>query len=232
VKRAPPENHVVPADELAARPDQWSATAGGGVEMSEQPELPGLPEAPEVPQAIVWGRWIGHYIVGDPAMIRKNWRPILIAAAVLTAGLWYLTKSRYEDAIGNLTTANTAQQATIAMLQEELKGASPQLAAIQSRRASIRQGLLDRYVQNSKLISTDVWAAGVTKNDAYVADTQKWEAETSDYIQKNLGDAAQARFLATANSTGGATKAQTAWYRMMNLRDTLNTIIESATFDR
>ena len=74
-----------------------------------------------------------------------------------------------------------------------------------------------------------MWARSDDKNDGK-KQAAEMGAETSD-IYRNLGDAAQARS-GHRQLWGGATKAQTAWYRMKNLRDTLNTNIETAAFDR
>ncbi len=222
----------------------------------EQPELPGIPGAPEPPPFIHWVMWLFHIAFGDPAMIKKSWRAIFSLAVLLSAGAWYWDQSRYSDRIGNLESADKLAQGTIksqeigaqnqsttivnldntiAQLQEQLKGTSPQLAAIQASRDHIRKQLQQFYISESNLFNRVV-----ANND----DVKKLNDETmalsniiAEWVVKNMGDAAVAKIFDPGSGIG------VNWWRAFNqehvnilnyivmIRRNLSDLIESAAWD-
>jgi len=123
---------------------------------------------------------------------------IVVWGALSYASYWYLS-AHFADRLENLTAANTALQATVGQLQNELKGASPQLAAMQARRAAARNKLLELYVAVGPLIGKPI---PVNLNDkkgmeeAFSSLQQRaalWTNETAAFIEQNLGPAARDR---------------------------------------
>ena len=173
--------------------------------MSDQPELPGLPEAPEAPGLVIWGRWLSHYILGDPVVLKQSWRVIVLTAVVLAALARWIDSSLYEGKINELEGATATlnatiqskdatiqnQSNTITQMQEELKGTSPQLAAIQAGRDAIRKQLQDFYVEAGSLYDTPI------KNKADLAKvvilTNEWSVKVKSWAVRNMGAAATSK---------------------------------------
>ena len=147
-----------------------------------------------------------------------------------------------EERVDNLTTANAALQATVGQLQNELKGASPQLAAMQARRAAVRDKLLEFYVAAGPLIDTEISAFGTDKKamDEEISSLQQhatqWTNETAMFLQQNLGPAARDRFLDVSNMPtygypiGG--EYMELKNNLANRRKNLSILIETAAYDR
>jgi hypothetical protein len=124
--------------------------------MTEAPSADVKPP-PEDPGWVKTVRWLWHYSVGEGRAIKKAPVATLIVWGALGyASYWYLS-AHYTERLDNLTTANAALQATVGQLQNELKGASPQLAAMQARRAAIRDKLLEFYVAAGPLIDAQIF---------------------------------------------------------------------------
>ena len=146
--------------------------------MLDQPEFPGIiPETPEVPGAIIWLRWLAHLAFGDLAVIRRTWQTILILAAAASVAIWFFDKERYEARLSNFDPAEHIdkstiqnQSTTIEQLQDELKGTSPQLAAIQAGRDRIRQKLQEFYVQGGVLFNRGILKPEDIKSYGFEAD--------------------------------------------------------------
>ena len=210
--------------------------------MSDQPGLPGIPDAPEVPQVLVWGRWLVHHLLGDPAVLIKTWRPILLATAALGVAIYYWEKSVYENRIQNLETAAstdrstiTNQQVSINQYQEELKGTSPQLAAIQAGRDKVRTQLQQYYVEAGGFLDKPM----ASKDEAGDLSKQinTWGAGVATWVQKNLGTAAAMRVFdpeTQPSLSWGQCKSQECnnlrdW--LLGVRRNLSTLIETAAWD-
>jgi len=167
---------------------------------------------------------------------------IVVWGALSYASYWYLS-AHFADRLENLTAANTALQATVGQLQNELKGASPQLAAMQARRAAARNKLLELYVAVGPLIGKPI---PVNLNDkkgmeeAFSSLQQRaalWTNETAAFIEQNLGPAARDRFLDVSNMPiygwGNAIEGYDALMNTLaNRRKNLSLLIETAAYDR
>lgn len=200
------------------------------------------PELPEVPQFLVWGRWLLHRVIGDPSVIKKGWQTILILVVLICTGVWYLDKLRYEDRITNLEAADKAAQGTIhflqtmnGQLQDQLKGTSPQLAAIQAGRDSIRTHPQTVYVRSAEIATRVI--VSQDNLDRLIDDANVWSSDTYGWIRQNMGDAAAERF----NDQGKVSTIH--WNRSFNSlhndvinniaqrRDNVSIMIETAAWD-
>jgi hypothetical protein len=131
--------------------------------MSEAPRSVDITPPPEDPAWVKTVRWLWHHFRGEGQIIRKAPVATIVIWGVLTYGSYWYLSAHYAERLDNLTTANTALQATVGQLQNELKGASPQLAAMQARRAAVRDKLLEFYVAVGPLIDEKIPHSGLTK---------------------------------------------------------------------
>jgi hypothetical protein len=142
---------------------------------------------------------IGDYLREEGRVIREA--PLafaigclLIGSATFGAVEWHFSGrlDLQHDTIEN-------QRNRIEQLQGELKGAAPGLAALQARRAAVRQHLLELYVSAGPLTSHDVnWPDNVSMDNAVKEldlGVKKWENETATWLEQTLGVAAKERFL-------------------------------------
>src|ERR1700738_3242995 len=151
--------------------------------MSEARELESLPP-PEDPACVKTVRWLWHHFRGEGQIIRKAPVATIVIWGVLTYGSYWYLSAHYAERLDNLATANTALQATVGQLQNELKGASPQLAAMQARRAAVRDKLLGFYVAIGPLIGKQISVSSTDQKQFEEALTPllshavKWTEET------------------------------------------------------
>jgi hypothetical protein len=190
-----------------------TATQSNGIEddtrakivaMSEQPSIPDL-LPPEPPELVKWARWLVHYARYEGAVIKKAPAAFLIGVgavgAIIYLGLqWHNAGA---EATKDATIQN--QQAHIATLEGELKGASPQLAAIEARRAATRGHLLEMYIAGGPLTKAVMPPPDLPKGgrspeqvNAFVKQVsdaiEAWEKTTGGWLKDNLGPAAEALF--------------------------------------
>jgi hypothetical protein len=210
--------------------------------MSEAPRSVDTTPPPEDPAWVKTVRWLWHHFRGEGQIIRKAPVATIVIWGVLTYGSYWYLSAHYAERLDNLTTANTALQATVGQLQNELKGASPQLAAMQARRAAVRDKLLEFYVAVGPLIDEKIPAFGIDKKamDEAMSSLQQhatqWTNETAMFLQQNLGPAARDRFLDVSNMPiygydigGEYTELKNA---LSNRRKNLSLLIETAAYDR
>jgi hypothetical protein len=150
-------------------------------------------------------RFVRDYLREEGRVIRQA--PIafmagclLVAAVIFGVVGWHYSGSLElaHDTIEN-------QKTRIEQLQEELKGVSPQLAAIQARRVASRQQLLDSYVAAGSLLNREMPYEPNTSMPDRVAiaklteEARKWVKDTADKIENNFGVAAREKFLDISN---------------------------------
>jgi hypothetical protein len=175
----------------------------------------------------------GHVIRQAPVTFIVGW--LFVGAIIFAILEWHFNAEldTQKDTIEN-------QQTRIAALQDELKGASPQLAALQARRYRQREELLKLYVKIGALISDQMKLQTAPKGkdlqDVYDKITS-WERETSSWLRVNLGEAAEARFLDTVSMpsytwTGGDYKYTITMNAVINERKNLSILIENAAYDK
>jgi hypothetical protein len=189
-------------------------------------------------------RFLWHYSVGEGEgrAITKSPVATSVICGLLSYGSYWYLSAHYAERLDNLTTANAALQATVGQLQNELKGASPQLAAMQARRAAIRDKLLEFYVAAGPLIDTEISAFGTDKKamDEAVSSLQQhaaqWTNETAMFLEQNLGPAARDRFLDVSNmmiyTYGVGGEYDKLKNNLANRRKNLSILIETAAYDR
>jgi hypothetical protein len=114
-----------------------------------------------------------------------------------------------------------------------------QADAIADKRVSIRTKLQEFYIQGGNLLNVNI--SKDTPQQAfekYIADVNNWANSTSQWIKENLGDAAQARFLDTAdisiiNWGRAATPAHNNAINYLTVwRKNLSQLIESSAWDQ
>lgn len=170
--------------------------------------------------------------------------PISIALFVVLIGgmIAGIFEWHYSEEINTQTATIENLKSRNEELQEELKGASPRLAAIQARRIAIRDHLLEMYIAAGPLIGK-----GMPKNPgdkmptrddvmAIKVEAATWEQNTAEWLNKNLGPAAQARFLDVSNMPTYAWLAAYPYDDIMNHlvneRKNLAVLIETSAYDK
>jgi hypothetical protein len=155
---------------------------------------------------------------------------IFVAGIVFAATEWHFREQidTQRDTIAN-------QRSRIDQLQEELKGTSPQLAAIQANRDKIRTNLQKYYVSY-----TDQWNRSV-KNEQEVheliADVNALNAESYVWVMNNMGEAAADKLFDPGSSASFSySKAYNADHNnvlnlIVQVRRNLSTLIETAAWD-
>ncbi len=194
------------------------------------------------PSSVKDAKWWLHKIA-DSAI------PVIIASGIAGTAIYQLEDIRYKDITDGLRTqigtqAATIQgqaatikneDATIAQLREQLKGTSPQLAAIQANRDAIRSQLQKFYIEGAGLFNRPVSSdADVQKLQA---DTTTWANAVTQWALQNMGEAA------TAKIHDEGTGISVIWTRRFNelhgnlmnyivlRRRNLATLIETAAWD-
>ena len=106
--------------------------------------------------------------------------------------VYQFEEARYKDITDGLRTQNgtqaatiQGQAATITQLREQLKGTSPELAAIQANRDRIRGALQNFYVQGGELFRRKV--SDEPSLNKWLNDGNSWVTETEKWIAENAG---------------------------------------------
>jgi hypothetical protein len=167
---------------------------------------PARTEAPaHEPSSVKDAKWWLHKLA-DSAV------PIIIASVVAGTAVYQFEEARYKDITDGLRTqigtqAATIQgqagtikneDATITQLREQLKGTSPELAAIQANRDKIRGALQNFYVQGGELFRRKV--SDEPSLNKWVNDGNYWVTETEKWIAENMGQAAGEKFVDQGNT--------------------------------
>jgi hypothetical protein len=175
-------------------------------------------------------------------MIRKAPVAFIATAAVMAVGFHWFENKQHTDEVGGLRTIIGTheatiknQETTIAQLQEQLKGISPQLAAIQAGRDKIRRQLQQFYITSGELL----YRQPKTDDDVdqLERDADQWANQCVTWIASNMGDAARERFLEPSQMAGliwsGAVNQKQNNVRnyIINARKNLSTLIETAAWD-
>jgi hypothetical protein len=143
------------------------------------------------------------------------------------------------------------QKTRIEQLHEELKGASPQLAATQARRAASRAQLLAYYVSAGSLLRREIPREPLSEphpgppgrtvaNPVAVArlldETKKWEQETADMIEQNFGVAAKEKFIDGSNPYSRGISDGDEYNKAIDIlangRKNLSILIETSAYDK
>jgi uncharacterized small protein (DUF1192 family) len=218
--------------------------------MSE-PALP-IPEPPEDPEAIKWLRWLAHHFSREGKVIRGAPGAFTLAICAIGALIYIALEWHHAGETVNKDSTIQNLQSRIGILEGELKGASPQLAAQEARRAAARDQLQKMYIAAGPLMKVgalppDLPNGGHSQaqilafENQVVAERDEWEKSTADWLEKNLGPAAEARFLDISNmpiygwyfeGIGVNDKLSRLMNRMANERKNLGVIIETSAYDR
>ena len=180
---------------------------------------------------------------GNSHDIRKAPIAYLVGVAIVGAMIFGGLQWHHGGADTNKDATIENLKSQIAMLTEELKGASPQLAAIHARRVMVREHLLEIYVAAAPLVDRNINKDHQTQDfDKLEIDINEWSKATAGWLEKNLGLAASSRFLDTSytpiftwTSPEGVLypqKANAMMNRLVNQRKNLATIIETAAYDK
>jgi hypothetical protein len=101
-------------------------------------------------------KWLVEHFQKEGRVICEA--PVAFVVAILILGMLIFVGVEWHDA-----GTDSVQRATIenlkiqnGVLQEELKGTSPQLAAIQTQRDSIRRSLQEFYVHGAELFNRSI----------------------------------------------------------------------------
>ena len=121
---------------------------------NREPTVP--PEAPEAPEAIKWLRWLAHHFSREGKVIRGAPVAFTLAVSALVILTYLAAEWHHSDTVALKDATIENQRTRIAILEGELKSASPQLAAIQARRAAIRERLLEIYIAAGPMVGKDV----------------------------------------------------------------------------
>jgi hypothetical protein len=193
-------------------------------------------EAPaHEPSSVKDAKWWLHKIADNAV-------PIVIASVVAGTFVYQFEEARYKDITDGLHTQNGTQaatikneDATITQLREQLKGTSPELAAIQANRDKIRGALQNFYVQGGELFRRKV--SDEPSLNKWLNDANSWVNETGMWITENMGQAAGEKFVDQGNS------GDVGWGDSFNqihtngrnmvarFRRNLSTLIETAAWD-
>jgi len=159
---------------------------------------------------------------------------LLVAAAVFTVLVRHFSGQidTQRDTIEN-------QRNRIDQLQEELKGVSPQLAALQARRTKAREKLLELYVAAAPLIGKELPKEIYSNEQALdnlESEIRGWETSTANWIKDNVAIAAESRFLDISNMPiygwGGGPRYDRMMNKLANERKNLALLIETAAYDK
>jgi hypothetical protein len=172
-------------------------------------------------------------LVQQGHLLRQAW-PTFLAVVVLCflASSWYYGERL---AVHEATISNKDSQ--IEMLEEQLKGA-PVPAAIQAKRAGLREKLQAFYVEAGKLRARGFSGALTQDNfPQYRDEYLRWVNSASDWIKGKMGEAARERFL--DEGEGSAFRYTAAindehniiLTRLAKYRENLTKLIESNSWD-
>jgi len=185
-----------------------------------------------------WLVKIWEHIAGEWRVIAQA--PVLFGAAIVVgigAVTFVIAQAmdwRYGGVEANLQSTVTTQQATISQLQEQLRGTSPQLAAIQAGRDRIRKKLQEFYVQGGTLFNRPSVNGDALKT--YNDETVAWATSIGKWTQENMGDAAASRIFDPGSGTGvmwngfNSDQSNIRNYIVM-IRRNLSSLIETAAWD-
>jgi hypothetical protein len=127
------------------------------------------------------------------------------------------------------------EDATIAQLREQLKGTSPELAAIQANRDAFRIGLQNFYMRGGELFRRKI--SDEPSLNQWMTDVNSWAIETQNWIAGNMGQPAVEKFVDQGN-TGDVNWGDSFNQAHTNVRNTiarfrrnLSTLIETAAWD-
>ena len=160
---------------------------------------------------------------------------VLFCATLGFLGSWAMMGWHYAGTVSSLTSAVSARDGTIGQLQEELRGTSPQLAAIQAGRDKIRTQLQAFYVRGGTLLNRNIQSKD--EMPKFIEDTDSWAKETDDWAMKNMGEAAAARIFdseaAPSLIWGNAVSPEYSNVKnyIIGVRRNLSTVIETAAWD-
>jgi uncharacterized coiled-coil protein SlyX len=194
------------------------------------------------PSALKDAKWTVHKVV-------ENWLPIVFVSLSFGGLVFWGQKIRYKDKMDGLNnqigTQNATiqeqsatiqnQSATIAQLREQLKGTSPELAAIQANRDTIRAGLKAFYIRGGEIFRRKVVDEPTMNN--WVNDANSWYVETAKWINEHMGEAAVEKFIDMGNTAdvGWGDSFSQIHTNMRNsvarYRRNLSTLIETAAWD-
>jgi hypothetical protein len=201
-----------------------------------------IPEPPEAPEWLKTVQWFVHHFTREGQMIRQA--PVaFIVTSVLTAwGFHWFENKQHADEVSGLKTVVATheatmknQEATITQLQDQLRGTSPQLAAIQAGRDKIRAKLQEFYTTSGELVERKIETEA--DFDKYESDINKWKDTCAHWIESNMGVAARERFLDPAQLPSLAfekavnPRQNNVLNNFLVLRKILSVLIETAAWD-
>jgi len=202
-----------------------------------EPKGPGEPPAPPVVTSL---RWFIHQLFGRDGEVRRSPIGFIVVVVAVVAPMYFLTEWLHsaQTALKDATIEN--QRSRIATLEGQLKGASPQLAAVEARRVATRGHLHEMYIAAGSLLGRSIpnWA-GQSKDPSALAEfeaaAKNWEQTTAAWIKDNLGLAAQERFFDISSMPPHALsyddRHNTLLNRLSNLRKNLAFLIETTAYD-
>jgi hypothetical protein len=186
--------------------------------------------------------------------LAKEWRVIrgapmvfIVLLMLCSGAVFGVTEWHYAGTDESLRASNGNKDSEIDMLKQELQGASPQLAAIQSRREASRSKLLKFYVDAGPMLVIPISKWGNKPPDdsevkTFLAKEHDWETATSEWLATTLGIAAQSRFLDQTSCPSGFGVNQQwvvadgryseALIRLVCLRRNLSNLIETGAYDQ
>jgi hypothetical protein len=184
-------------------------------------------------------RWLIEHFREEYRVIKGA--PVTLLTSIVIAGAVVFGISEWHH-----SGSESALRSINEMLREELKGASPQLAALQSRRIRERDNLLRLYAEAGPLLRREIphisqhnMAPEPEAAKRFIADTQQWSMATSEWLRQNLGETARERFIDTGSSGPPASfnysfdsEVNRAYNTTMILRRNLALIIETAAYDK
>lgn len=175
-------------------------------------------------------------------MIRKTPVAFLVTSALLATGVYFYEKNHYDEKIENLDGVQKTNEATIRnqqaqldQLREELKGTSPQLAAIQANRDRIRKKLQEYYVKGSELFNRHITSDDEVNKLS--SDVQSWATDIDNWADKNMGEAAASKIFDVGTGFGVRWSAayndnhSNLMSYIAMVRRNLSTLIETAAWD-
>ena len=159
---------------------------------------------------------------------------VVLFAGLGTLGAWVVAVWHFSGTDEQLTAAVSSRDGEINQLQEELRGSSPQLAAIQAGRDRVRNKLQTFYVEGSRLFAVPPQADKDLPN--YQRRVEAWGHNVDTWVLANMGDAAQAKIFDPGNGSGvvwtgyGDQQSNIRNFIIM-VRRNLSTLIETAAWD-
>ena len=156
-------------------------------------------------------------------------------AGLGTVAAWAIIEWHHAATESSLQATIGTKDGLIGQLQEELKGTSPQLAAIQAGRDKIRKQLQMYYVQGGDLLNRNIG----TKEEMtkFIEDANAWAKAIGDWAMKNMGEAATARIFDSETIPSLVwTNAVSPEYSnvknyIIGVRRNLSSLIETAAWD-